>query len=121
MDKYLEAEKRLASLLGYTDINVVGISIFGFHKERTAGLHWPSTERFYIPHWCRDNAAAFVLMVQHECYPTEDKHHDGVSVADDDTWGNFQFWQEHPDKETAVRFAIVQSVIAKLEANRDRT
>lgn len=91
MDKYDEAELRLFFLLKKRD----GDTAPGTHN---------------VPRWCRDDAAAFRLMVEHGLYPTNPEStamyvYIAVQPAD------------HPDKETAVRYAIVQAVIKKLEAD----
>lgn len=114
MNKYLEAEKRLAELKGHANT-----AFLGLHQVQCALT--PSNEiKKQLPRWCRDNAAAFALMVEHGCYPQEN----GTgSVA---IWQEGQFKpylagtiiSQHPDKETAVRYAIVMAVIAKLEGER---
>lgn len=133
MNKYLEAEKRLAELLGvvvYFDalkdeeypngVWAAGIpeadTYYGETQEQ-AMLNWlENTAR-----WTRDNAAAFALMVEHGCWPyindiLTDRVHVSVPSVRDDGPVCSELVRDHPDKETAVRFAIVMAVIAKLES-----
>lgn len=111
MDKYLEAEKRLAELLGWVYVPPQAL-------EDYVWLHQPSNEWVDPPPWCRDDAAAFKLMVEHGAQP---------SFYDDETMVDFRSAKspvrhearaDHPDRETAVRYAIVQAVIAKLEGEK---
>lgn len=96
MDKYLALEKRLAELLG---------------REYMFEGHLGPVQR--IPQWCRDWNACGPLMVEHDVYPTDTnfgyvfRHGHQLAILAD-----------HPDKDTAVRYAIVQAVVAKLEAEK---
>lgn len=106
MNKYFEAEKRLAELLKFGPL--------AQHGDR---LFWRAGE---VPRWTRDNAAAFALMVGHEVLTTYEakrvnawrNNKPGLIISVD--------YDRHPDRETAVRYAIVMAVIAKLEAQRDQ-
>jgi hypothetical protein len=95
MDKYEQAENRLAELM---EVPKWGM--------------WPQ--------WCRSDAAAFSLMVEHGCYPTEDHEYDGIEVFFNQNSFVLAKFADHPDKKTAVRYAIVQSVIAKLEVSHPK-
>lgn len=109
MDKYVEAEKRLAELLGWTH----------HAEENRVGPRWRSPSADWLtrrPRWTRDNATAFALMVEHgiRVSPASD-----FVTAKHDIDGDFLVveYSDHPDRETAVRYAVVQAVIARLEAN----
>lgn len=108
MGKYLEAEKILASLLGWTFIP----DRFDTEREINADGEWQAH-----PRWTRNSAAAYALMVEHGCYPwesTQEPMEGWICVG-----GNgYAKIGDHPDKDTAVRYAIVKAVIAKLEAER---
>lgn len=107
MNKYQEAEKELAELLGWTNILIVtGIPPDGslVHKQ--------------LPQWCSDDAEAFKLMVEYNCYP--DCNDAGVVVVGrtEDDCDVFTLIEGHTDKPTAIRYCIVQAVIAKLKGNK---
>lgn len=103
MDKYDLANEKLADLL---------------HVE---GDLSPGTLMSVGMAWCHDDAAAFRLMVEHDCYPydTYIVTHRGTlpAIAITDVWNSVPWVaiKDHPDKATAVRYAIVQAVIAKLK------
>ena len=90
MDKYTEANHRLAELLDCDS-----------------------------QAWCHDNAAAFSLMVEHGCdiITGRTSLRVGCFYAEGHTFvkKSAVYFHDHPDRETAVRYAIVQAVIAKLE------
>jgi hypothetical protein len=116
MDKYLEAEKRLAELQGITDLELVRGSEIDMccagsmlWKGKRGGLGV-----IFAP-YARDWAACGPLMVEHGCWPRETFIGE-VSVP----WGIDlesvdEAFIDHPDKDMAARYAIVLAVIAKLE------
>lgn len=116
MDKYLEAEKRLAELIGWSQVE--------FDTFRAGALTGmlPDKSSFgeIVPQWTRDWNACGPLMVEHGLYP-EVYTDAGLEFV----WIKRSFCKvnvpvsEHPDKDTAVRYAIVQAVIAKLEWQRE--
>jgi hypothetical protein len=111
MDKCVEAERKLGELLGYTDITPTS-----FNPHYMVG--WLNDERGPLPQWCRADGPAFVLMVEHDLQ-VDLSDPSGVLVC----WphyeqGIFCPYGEHTDKATAVRYAIVQSVIGKLAIQR---
>jgi hypothetical protein len=63
--------------------------------------------------WCHDNAAAFELMCKYACYPSSHELSDSVLVDEE-----LEYIENHQDKETAVRFAIVNAVITKLKKRK---
>ncbi len=103
MDKYIQAENRLAELL--------------WPDAYQAVAHLNAEER----RWTRDNSAAFALMVEHQIlvYPTElEVEIDRKPIGHD----SFCVWySDHPDKETAVRYAIVKACIDNLEESNNLT
>lgn len=120
MDKYLEAEKRLAELLGWKCVQLGG-SLDGLSMPEN-WLHgiWPiDGEGGLVPQWCRDWSACGPLMVEHGVWPfiQPDGYVDTfISGMEPDPDIDTPL-SDHPDRETAVRYAIVQAVIAKLESN----
>lgn len=122
MDIYLEADKKLAELLGWTNITHYAIA-------PNALLGTPSSEdsltgvaegTMKIPRWTQDNEEAFRLMVEHKISINQYSTHvqptfdvvNGVSGIED----CYCYHRWHTDKITAIRYAIVQAVIAKLES-----
>lgn len=109
-DKYIEAERRLAELFGWTNLSLINL------KEREP---WNDPLQVWlcqlgaVPMWTRDNASAFALMVGQHCEPIY--MCDCVLVASPAGCVS-ENYDEHHDKESAVRFAIVKAVIAKLES-----
>lgn len=112
MDRYLKTEKRLAELLGYHQIfrlKVDGVEVGGLHYNKST---FKGHEK--VPRWTGDNDAAFRLMLEHGLVLNLKSQLDfvvaeaGVAIVESTI--------NHPDKATAVRFAIVQAVIAKLES-----
>lgn len=104
MDKYLQADKELATLLGFKNITAVGEIALSGTKEVKRNLFYPMS----IQRWCHDNAAAFDLMVDHDI--SIDLAFTGVRAGLPTI-----SYSDHPDRNTAVRYAIVQAVIAKLK------
>lgn len=123
MNIYIEAEKKLAELLGWTNILIKDEGMF-------AGVYGspPNPEEYGVslgqrvsmPNWVMDNATVFALMVEHEVNPT---------YYDDEVMIDFRslllkevvhvFYVDHSNKEAAVRYAIVLAVIAKIEGERN--
>ncbi len=119
MNKYQEAEKELAELLGWTNIET-GYKFCTVYVHCLLGDN-PNHKYFKgIPRWCSDDAEAFKLMVEHDCYP--DCNDDDVMASHSRCMSADLFTpaytliSEHPDKFTAFRYAIVQAVIAKLKS-----
>ena len=101
-------EKRLAELLGYTDIDGYTGLYEGFYKT--------------LPRWTADDAAAFQLMIAYDCYPVDSYGFgtDGLEDYIDVNWAEDCDITVNPkdyaSKSEAIRVAIVKAVIAKLEA-----
>lgn len=94
-------EKRLAELLGYTDIDGYTGLYEGFYKT--------------LPRWTADDAAAFQLVLEHQLilfvYPTG-CYVDFLGVNE----AAHGCYKDYTSKAEAVRVAIVKAVIAKLES-----
>lgn len=116
MDKYLQAEKELAELFGWTGIRK--------HCELHTLIGQPPKKKLQylvdVPKWTKDDGEAFRLAVEHNITPNSQIHPTYVTVM---CWQHFPNLEihiaervaDHPNKLTAVRYAIVQSVIAKLK------
>lgn len=118
MNKYLIAEKRLAELRGYKEIfrlTVDGVEHGGLHYNRST-----FTGAEQVPRWCRDWNACGPLMVEYRCFPDTtngDAEFNCVSARDMSNPHKryVEYVEQHPDIDTAVRYAIVRALIAKLE------
>lgn len=106
---YMNAAMRLAELLGYTEITPEGQPCWRIYEGLLARDSDGDMSR--IPDWVHDNGDAFALMVEHSLYPTSHKLSDSILVGE-----RLEYVADHQNKETAVRYAIVMAVIAKLEA-----
>lgn len=114
MSKYIEAEKRLAELLGAKDITVTNGTLFVQVPDEFEEGEMRSA---WLPHWCRDDAAAFRMMVEYSCYVAENGT--GSVLVPGPKWSGCiasTVISGHPDKVTAIRYVIVMAVIAKLES-----
>lgn len=113
MDKYLEAEKELAEAQGWKDLREVPMYSPCKWLE---GTRPDGTKGYPFPDYGRDDALAFRLMVDHGAEPYLMGEH-SVRVA---IFGSHvisvEDYADHPDKATAVRYAIVMAVIAKLKS-----
>lgn len=107
MDKYIEAEKRLAELLGWHSIDVVSNGNMWGDKTPKKNVTYVGIR---VPQWTRDWAACGSLMVEHEISVLQSPV--GVST----TGVGYVNFNDHPDKDAAVRYAIVMAVIQKLES-----
>jgi hypothetical protein len=113
MDKYVEAENRLAELLGWKLKRVGDVP--------TGWIDQDGRYKADRPAWCFHWSACGPLMVGHGCYTYEDR------IVPDEilcSWqGNkqpvFTKIADHPDRDTAIRYAIVQAVISKLSTQTE--
>lgn len=113
MDKYIQAENRLADLLGWRLRRVGDVAIGWYDPD--------GDKRVRRPEWCNDNAAAFALIGEHGLRVYADTHPDGCKCVEVDFYepkhGTYiTNFAEHTDRDTAVRYCVVMAVIAKLEA-----
>lgn len=117
MDKYMEAEKELAELLGWKELRKPSM-----HNKNWLGISPddnPNSEfgySPYVPLWCSDSAAAFDLMVEQELKAEVWKGCAWIGNSDEP---EFQCEEIHDDHggsaQMAMRYAIVKAVIAKLK------
>lgn len=94
--KYFDADKELCRLLfgnGPTTTNEV-------IRRRGAG-------------WLNDNSAAFKLMVDYHAFPSSHPLSDSIIVDD-----QLEYFEDHKDKELAIRYCIVLAVIKKLQKEK---
>jgi hypothetical protein len=118
MDKYIEAEKELAELLGHKNIRPFPMRVSKGRKEEEitflmADGGGDKLSGKNLPRWCRDWSACGPLMVKHGISvepPTDD--YQGWTYLPGLSWKIKA--NDHPDRDTAVRYAIVQTVIKKL-------
>ena len=110
MDKYVAIECRLAEALGYKSICV---KMSGEYRTLSTIVEGKFID---LPKWARDNAAAFELIVDYEVF---------LDYCGDEVfaWANGNRlskksckYKNSKDKQAAVRYAIVEAVIAKLGA-----
>lgn len=116
MNIYKVAEKELAELLGYTGFQVGGKDgDINIPPTWNTAIPAGETQRDVISNWCTDDSGSFKLIVEHSCYPFETSI--GEIIASSYGFGNkfVTTISDHPDKATAVRFAVVNSVIRKLQ------
>lgn len=124
MDKYYEELFfKLAGLLGWTSVFISDGSFPGVygHPPEAEAEAWGVKEgqRASMPNWIMDDGAAFRLAVEYDIWPFP-----ALSNLIECTDGNGKvlsavMMQEHTDKLTAVRVAIVKAVIAKLEGEKE--
>lgn len=112
MSIYQEAEEKLARLLGWTNIVKGAYGMWGKPVTSESIMSSP------LPHWTQDDAAAFKLMVEHaldiEVYSLGVY---AVWVDNRDIYSHVKF-TDFSDKLLATRYAIVLTVIDKLEGNK---
>lgn len=122
MNIYLEAEKELAELLGYLDVDTNRYTACNWIKtggNTLTGEHPNGCGRVLIARWCSDSAAAFELMVEHGLAVYVDNHEQGCQCVEVEEYTNHSRilvnFSDHVDKTTTTRYAIVKAVIAKLK------
>lgn len=116
MDKYIKADSSLAELMG---LNVVSVSSGVILTSRQCPVDPRETITEWVPRWCLNDAEAFALMVDHGVYHVENGS--GSIVFPDliksiGSAAPCEIISKHQDKRTAVRYAIVQGVLAKLKS-----
>lgn len=116
MDKYIEAEKKLAELLGWAKVEYLEEHRFMRGRPPNVIEHRP------VPRWTNDWASCGPLLGKYELYvmafPPRIEVGDYVDMGDDG--GGFcslhyEPVADHPNIDIATMFAIVQAVIHKLE------
>lgn len=121
MDKYLALEKELAELL-HPDCVVSLDENSGCWKLHYRDMPRPNFNGF-VPRWCRDWADCGPLIAEYGIGVNPRARRARVIAWDStcyDVGDELTEWDsDHPDKDTAVRFAIVRAAIEKLKATRD--
>lgn len=109
MDKYLEAEKRLAELLGY-------VPRYAHRPTTGEWVHAASNTLIGYQAWCRKWEACGPLMAEYSVMVDPLSFRNSVEAMAYAV-GHTESYANHPDKDTAVRYSIVMAVIAKLEGD----
>lgn len=117
--KCLEADKELAQLLGWTEIELVDYSPDSEEYSPDGILMGTNPKGFSlldIPRWTQDDAEAFKLACEHYIYvETSLDYWDGVG---DDCKRMEYAYDSLSHKMQSIRYTIVQAVINKLKDNR---
>lgn len=119
--RYIDAERKLAATLGWTDAVYAGT--VGAPDVRALGISPGARDRTEIPAWARSNDDCVSLMLEHDCYVRKETTSDGqpVMVA---RWSDKYGFVEriavaiagHVDPAAAFRYAAVIGVTTKVEA-----
>lgn len=122
MDKYLQlqldAEKALATLIGWLDVEIIGDRVSGHPAH--FGFSMPREAKCNVEQWTRNWNACGRLMVEHGCYPEEHSIGNAIrvnhtTVPNGNKMGVCVLYKDHPTKDDAVRFAIVYAITRKIE------
>lgn len=109
----IAAEKKLAKLLGWTNIQLSSGVLMGSPKER------PFTLTF-IPQWTREWEACVPLIGEYGLRFQSDEYKVSAYFGNDqECTSAFAFFKLHPTKDDAIMFALVQAMIAKLKAEKE--
>lgn len=112
--------RKLAELLGWTDIQAAGFSLMGTPPW------WAGNSRgqAMVPDWEGSWSACGPLMVRHGCYPSDDWDDvDEVHVEFSENPGGEKYYgvieaiADYSTKDEAVRAAIVSAVIDQLSGD----
>lgn len=108
----IAANKRLAELLGWTSLVDVGGSLLGTPPAGAAEIRGQAL----VPDWAGDWAAAGPLIAEHSLDILHSWGHVGARPDDAAHQRRASVDENADNRDQATRMAIVQSVIAKLEA-----
>jgi hypothetical protein len=116
MTIYLQAERRLAELRGWTNLVDAGNALIGTPPH--GGVRGQAA----VPCWTREWTACAPLIVELSIFPIDGTDHSTAYIW---VFQNLRCLAqvkaaEHPDKEAAVRFAIVSAAIAALKMERQK-
>jgi hypothetical protein len=108
-DKYSEADLRLAEAQGWSQVfSTVGKA---YWREPESG-----TVRNAVPQWTRDSEQAFELMARYDLLPASGTNDEGEGfLYFPNCPGVKVLLSSHPDKASALRYAVVLATIAKLD------
>lgn len=116
MTRTEQANYSLATLLGWCNLSLVGA---GAILGTPPGGAPSSRGQAMVPDWCGDWLAAGPLMVEHGAYPKF--HCPGAGqmyVRHEFATATFIDLSDFPNREAAVRFAVVAIVTEMLRAKR---
>lgn len=120
-NRYIDAELKLAQLLGWTSVDQV------LQKLRIAayayGFARGANERTAIPAWARSNGDCTTLMLAHDCYVTLEQSPAGEDVMVATWMASVGFparltvrVADHQNKACAYRYAAVLAITTQLES-----
>lgn len=106
----IDANRELAEALGWTYHPVDDIQPCTREWQDAQG-NWKAN-----PRWTQDSSESFQLMLDHECFPVRAPDANMVAVATGLETMRYAIekLEGHPDKASALRFAIVAAVLSKL-------
>ncbi len=108
----MQANRRLAHLLGWTAIFDAGGSLLGMPVDGARN----SRGQALVPNWCNDNAASFSIL-QTASWEINIANAALLGGADLICIDNIEVAiADHPDQCAALRYALVLAQIARLEA-----
>jgi len=107
--RYHYANAELALALGWTNIIELGGSLLGEPADGAPSCRGQAK----VPDWCGDWCAAGDLLAQ---YPVSSVHWDEFALVGtaEPRGGHVAMVADHPDRATAIRYAIVRSVTEHL-------
>jgi hypothetical protein len=102
---YLQAEKMLAELLGWKDIIA--------NKDENGWIGYLDGKETNVPSWSTNDTSTIGLMLCYKLHIEVTDHF--VFVSSNEQRKISINFSVHPDKETAMRYAIMLGVIKKLD------
>lgn len=121
MNRYLDAEHKLAIALDWTGIDYTGQA--GTRDGRARGVAPGATTIGDVPAWARSSDDCVSLMLEHRCFVVADVTTDGTEVMVACWRAADGFGEriavplaEHKDDAAAFRYAAVLGVTAKVQA-----
>jgi hypothetical protein len=119
-NRYIDAEHRLATALGWNNVNYT--SLAGVHDGRARGVVPDGTRSDYAPAWARSADDCVRLMLAHRCFVEAEVTSQGVDVMVA-RWAGADGLPEriavptsaHANEEAAFRYAAVLGVTSKVE------
>lgn len=119
--RYIDAERKLASALGWTGAAHTGLA--AGCDSRAQGMAPAGSISTHVPAWARSGDDCVRLMLAHRCFVAAEVTSDGVDVmvARWTSSGGFQEriavpTAEHANEAAAFRYAAVLGVTSKVEA-----
>jgi hypothetical protein len=119
--RYIDAERKLATALGWTGVNYTGIA--GVCDGRVQGVVPDGTGLDYAPAWARSGDDCVRLMVSHRCFVAAEMTSQGVEAMVAHWTGTHGLSEciavptsAHANDDAAFRYAAVLGVTSKVEA-----